>query len=103
MCKIGDIIVIDNYIGDDGKFINRHSFVIISNKKGKIQGISYDLAANVISSIKNEKQKYKKLKYKENLELKNEDVISKFKSEKDSYIIVDKNFYFKRKESITTY
>jgi len=36
MCKIGDIIVIEKYIGEDGKMIYRHSFVVINDKKGYI-------------------------------------------------------------------
>jgi len=54
MCKIGDIIVIEKYIGEDGKMIHRHSFVVISDKEGYIEGLKYDLVTNVMSSFKNE-------------------------------------------------
>lgn len=96
MCKFGDIIVVNNYIGDDGKNIGRHSFVVIDDEKGKIRGLEYDLVTNVISSIKDDNHRNKKLRYKENLELKDEDVISKYKSNKDSYIKADKLFFFNK-------
>lgn len=31
MCKVGDIIVVDKYIGDDGKEVNKHSFIVIDD------------------------------------------------------------------------
>lgn len=61
MCKVGDIILIDNY-KSEGKELGKHSFIIISDENGKIEGIDYDLICNVMSSIKSEIQKQKKVK-----------------------------------------
>lgn len=55
MCKLGDIIVVNRYVGDDGKNINKHSFVVINDKPGFIEGLHYDFISNVMSSFKSEK------------------------------------------------
>lgn len=39
MCKVGDIIVVNKYIGDDGKEIKRHSFVVIDDNHSEIGGL----------------------------------------------------------------
>lgn len=58
MCKIGDIIVVKKYIGDDGKVIDKqHSFVVIDDNADCVGGISYDLVTNVMSSFKDEEHK----------------------------------------------
>lgn len=31
MCKVGDIIVVDKYISEDGTILPRHSFVVIDD------------------------------------------------------------------------
>ena len=59
MCQIGDIIKIEKYIGDDGVEVGRHSFVVLSEDKGTIKGLSFDLVGTPMSSIKSEKQKEK--------------------------------------------
>ena len=67
MCKIGDIIVIDKYIGDDGKEISKHSFIEINDQPDFIEGLKYDFVTNVMSSFKNIEHKIKKLKFMENI------------------------------------
>ncbi len=47
MCKVGDIILVDNYKHGD-KVLNRHSFVVLNANKDEIQGLEYDLVCNVI-------------------------------------------------------
>lgn len=37
MCKLGDIIVVNKYIGDDGKKIGKHSFIVIDDNPDSIQ------------------------------------------------------------------
>ena len=69
MCKLGDIIVVNNYIGDDNKQINQHSFIVVSDEKGTIAGLEYSMVTSVISSFKNDEQRQKKLKHEENMEL----------------------------------
>lgn len=99
MCKIGDIIVIEKYIGEDGKMIYRHLFVVINDKKGYIEGLKYDLVTNVMSSFKNEKHKKKKLKYKQNIEIIDKNILSNRKTKgKTGYIKVDQLIYFNKKK-----
>lgn len=94
MCKLGDIIVVDKYISHDGIEMNRHSFVVISDKPGFVEGVSYDLVASVMSSFKNEEQKFKKLKFEENLEVVSDDIISDSKNTKNGFIKADQLNYF---------
>lgn len=68
MCKIGDIIVVESYIGDDNEKVNKHSFIVVDDTIGHIGGLNYNLVTNVMSSFRNEKHRDKKLRYKENLE-----------------------------------
>lgn len=73
MCKLGDIIIIDKSVGDNGNTIGKHSFIVIDDKGGIIQSLKldtivnlkFDIVANVISSFKSKIQRNKKLKYKE--------------------------------------
>lgn len=60
MCKAGDIILVNDY--QDSKItISHHSFVVINDEGGQIQGLDYDIICNVMSSFKNEEQRKKKL------------------------------------------
>ena len=95
MCKLGDIIVVNKYIGDDGNVINRHSFVVVGDEKGVISGLDYDMVASTISSFKGESHKKKKLKYKENMELPIDSMQEK-KLKKDSYVKADQAHYFNK-------
>lgn len=95
MCKIGDIIVVKKYIGDDGKIIDKqHSFVVIDDNPDIVEGISYDIVTNVMSSFKNQEHKERKLSYKENLEITSDNIISNNKNSKGGYIKADQLFYF---------
>lgn len=67
MCKIGDIIAIQKYIGDGNNKVNIHYFIVINDTNGKIEGLDFDIVATVMSSFKTKKHILKKLKYKENL------------------------------------
>jgi len=97
MCKLGDIIVINKYIGEDGKTINKHSFIVINDEGNYIKGLKYTHVTTVISSFKGFKHRQKKLNYKENVEIKTFEqngTIKNFK--KESYIKADKLFYFNK-------
>lgn len=95
MCKLGDIIVVNKYIGDDGKEINKHSFVVINDKPGFIEGLQYDLITNVMSSFKSEEQRMKKLKFEENVEILGEQIISNIPvNNKSGFIKADQLIYF---------
>lgn len=95
MCKLGDIIVIDEYLGDDGVKLNRHSFVVINDKPDFIEGLKYDFVANVMSSFKSEEHRNKKLKFMENVEIISEDIITEnTKNTKSGFIKADQLIYF---------
>jgi len=94
VCKFGDVIVIKNYIGDDGKKVKHHSFIVIDDNPGIIKGLNYNLVTNVMSSFKDEKHRKKKLKYKENLEVYSDNIISNLKNSKTGYIKADQLYYF---------
>ena len=94
MCKVGDIIVIEEYIGEDGTILPKHSFVVIDDTADKIKGLKYDFVANVMSSFKNDEHKAKKLRFKENLPITSDDIISETTNGKDGYIKADQLHYF---------
>ena len=97
MCKMGDIIVVNSYIGDDGEKVSRHSFVVLSDEGGTIAGLDYTMVASVISSFQSEEHRKKVLKREGNMELP---IDSKkpddFKY--SSYVKADKAFYFNKKK-----
>lgn len=95
MCKLGDIIVVDEYIGEDGIKIDKHSFVVINDKPDFIEGLKYDLVTNVMSSFKSEEHKNKKLRFMENVEIVSENIISDKKyNQKSGFIKADQLIYF---------
>ena len=61
MCKVGDIIVV-NECKRDGKNIGRHSFVVLNTNQGEIEGLSFDLVCNIMSSFEGKGEEYKKAK-----------------------------------------
>ena len=93
MCKVGDIIVVDQY-KDSTKTLSRHSFVVIDDKNGQIEGFSYDMICNVLSSFKDEKQIKRKLSYPGNFPIANEDTITCPNNNKDGYIKTDQLYFF---------
>lgn len=98
MCKLGDIIVVNKYIGDDGKEISKHSFIVIDDNPDCIKGLNYNLVTTVISSFKSEEQKKRKLQYKENMEICEFERNGTKKFSKPSYIKADKLFYFDKEK-----
>lgn len=102
MCKIGDIIGVKNFISDDNKVIGFHYFVVVADESGQICGLNFDLVGTIMSSFKNEKQKRKKLSYKENLEIKEVDFNLGKRTKKNGFIKADQLFYFdKSKQEYT--
>ncbi len=94
MCRTGDIIKIEKYITEDGVDMGKHSFIVIDDEHGTINGFSYDFIANVMSSIKNEKHKEKKLRYIENLLITQDDRECNPENGKEAYIKADQFYYF---------
>lgn len=99
MCKIGDIIAVKKFIGDGNNFVNLHYFVVISDDKGCIGGLSFDIVSVVMSSFKNNSHKIKKLKHIENIEINASDGTIGRDNLKNGYIKVDQLFYFKKKKT----
>lgn len=48
MCQIGDIIVVYRY-KDGNKTLSTHSFVVLDDNNGQIQGIDFDFVGLVMS------------------------------------------------------
>jgi len=97
MCKLGDIIVVNKYVGENGKEIGKHSFIVVDDTPDFIKGLSYTHVTTVISSFKNEKHRERKLNFRENLEIiEFEKNGRKRKLKKDSYIKADQLIYFNK-------
>lgn len=95
MCKIGDIIIVNKY-KDCGKFISKHSFIVVDDRNGKIEGMPYDMICNVLSSFKNPQQKEKKLSYPGNFPIAHDDVSTNPNNGKDGYVKADQLYYFNK-------
>ena len=95
MCKIRDIILVNNYI-DNGKNLGKHSFIVISDKAGEIQGLNFDLICNTMSSFKDNKQRIKKLKFPGNFPISHDDSIVDNNNGKDGYVKTDQLYFFNK-------
>ncbi|EJT6154947.1 hypothetical protein N2W29_003107 [Clostridium perfringens] len=95
MCKAGDIIIINNY-NHNGETMKKHSFVVVDDESGEIQGLDYDFVANVMSSFKNEKQKAQKLKYPGNFPVEVNDTITNPDNGKEGFIKSEQFYYFNK-------
>lgn len=99
MCKIGDIIGVPKSIGDGGNVIGFHYYIVISDKRGTIEGFDFDKVASVMSSFHSEEEKKKKLKHEENLEITTTNFKLNDKEEKEGYIKADQLHYFDKKKT----
>lgn len=95
MCKRGDIILVYEY-KSQGNQIGKHSFVVIDDENGTIEGLPYDIICNVFSSFKDEKQKQRKLLYPGNFPLDIDDAYVKNGNNKTGYIKAEQFYYFKK-------
>jgi hypothetical protein len=95
MCKIGDIILVKKY-KDNGKILKRHSFVVINDENGEIEGLPYDLICNVLSSFKDDKQKERKMQYSGNFPIANDDTVTTPHNNKNGYVKTDQLYYFNK-------
>ncbi len=93
MCEVGDIILVKDY-NRDGEKISRHSFVVLSNEEGQIQGLDYDIICNVMSSFKDEAQRTKKLSYPGNFPITADDSSVVRSNSKDGYIKAEQFYFF---------
>jgi hypothetical protein len=95
MCNVGDIIVIEEY-NHNGIHLRKHSFVVLSDVAGQIQGLDYDLICNVMSSFKDEVQKKKKLSFSGNFPIVPDDYEYIDGNNKNGYIKADQLYYFNK-------
>ncbi len=95
MCKIRDIIIINKY-KNMGDTIGRHSFIVLDDVNGEIQGMPYDMACNVLSSFKDEKQRRRKLSYPGNYPISVEDLDVPGGNQREGFVKADQLFYFKK-------
>lgn len=99
MCKIGDIIGVPKFIGQDGKEVSFHYFVVVSDEKGKICGFNFDIVGTIMSSFKNEEQRKRKLQYEENIEIKETNFSLNGKIQRNGFIKSDQLFYFDKSKT----
>ncbi len=95
MCKVGDIILIKRYKSHNMD-LKQHSFVVLNTDGGEIQGLSYDLVCNVMSSFHSEEHRKKKLKFPGNLEYTPSDENVRHGHGKQGYIKADQFYYFNK-------
>lgn len=93
MCKAGDIILIKGYKRHD-KILNKHSFVVLNDEGGQIQGCDFDLICNVMSSFKSEEQKRAKLKFPGNFPVTHSDQDVPNGNGRDGFIKAEQLYYF---------
>lgn len=96
MCNVGDIVLIWDYITEDGKRSGGHPFIVVDNQNGQIGGIDFDLVCSTMSSFddKSEEYKRKKLSYIENLHFGLDDG-----NTRDGYIKADQMYMFKKSKA----
>lgn len=96
MCKRGDIIFVRHY-QDGDKQLGQHSFVVLDDEGGNVRGVPYDLIALVMSSIKNDRQRDKKLSYPGNFEVSAScQQVNIPSNGKDAYIKAEQFYYFQK-------
>lgn len=104
MCKLGDIIVVNKYIAENGEEIGKHSFIVIDDNPDSIRGLEYTHVTTVISSFKSEEQRKNKLKYKGNIEVIEYEKNGNIKSFRNpSYTKADKLFYFNKDKPLVEF
>ncbi len=94
MCKLGDIIVVKEFKNEHGKTIPKHSFVVINDEEDYVEGLKYDFVSNMMCSFHSEEHKNKKIRFKENLPIKEELISGPDINSKDGYIKADQLYYF---------
>lgn len=86
MCRPGDIIIVSNFKDELGSNVDKHSFIVVDNKKY--------ITSNMMCSFHDDIQKEKKLKYYGNYEIDSSLIIGKSINTKNGYIKIDKLYYF---------
>lgn len=98
MCKLGDIIVVKSFKGEDGVSLPNHSFIVVDDNHDNIKGLDYDFVAPIMSSFRDKEHKAKILSYDVNKEITNSDIEGEFKLKRESYVKTNKLYYFDKKK-----
>lgn len=96
MCKLGDIIVVKDFKDKDGVLIPKHSFVIINDEADYVESLKYDFVSNMMCCFHNEEHKNKKLRFEENLPIREESISGEKINNKSGYIKADQLYYFNK-------
>lgn len=96
MCKLGDIIVIKEFKNEFGEVIPKHSFVVINDEADVIEGFRYDFVSNMLCSFHDDEHKRRKLRYQENLPIKEEKISGDNINNKEGFIKADQLYYFNK-------
>lgn len=96
MCQPGEIVVIEKFLDDEGRENTRHSFVVLSNEAGKVEGIDYNLVLALMSSFRDKSEEYRerKLKYLWNIPVTAEDTDMIKGNSEDGFIKGNQLHYF---------
>ncbi len=94
MCKLGDVIIVKEFKDENGEIVPRHSFVVINDEPDYVEGFRYDFVCNMLCSFHDENHKKKKLKFKQNLAVKEEKISGENINSKEGFIKADKLYYF---------
>lgn len=98
MCKQGDIILVKSY-KDHESILSRHSFVVIDDEGGQVQGVPFDFIALVMSSFKNDEQKRRKLRYPGNFPITaSDEKMIDWANDKEGYIKAEQFYYFNKEK-----
>lgn len=93
MCQRGDIILIEHYISQENK-VGRHPFIVLDDKNGEIQGVTFDFIGLAMSSFKDAEQKERKMKYPGNFPIAVDDFNRTDKKPIDGYVKAEQFYYF---------
>ena len=94
MCRPGDLILIHG-VKCNGETLGLHTFVVLNDEAGKVQGVDYNLICSIMSSFKNDQQRAKKLSYPGNFPIsyKDEQLVIQG-NERDGFIKAEQFFFF---------
>ena len=86
MCKVGDIVIVENFKNELGEDVERHPFIIIGDKKGTVLGNETDRVGVLLNSFRNRYHRDKKLKFPANMEVRKKDGAVKGSYAKTNYL-----------------
>ena len=96
MCQPGEIVVIEKFLDSEKHENTRHSFVVLSNESGKIEGIDYNIVLALMSSFRGKPDGYKakKLKYPWNIHITTLDTDMLSGNNEEGFIKCNQLHYF---------